>query len=100
METATGEVLVACIEQSLKNANLDLSRLLAISMDGPKVNLNVLATINSKIKSTERGGLIDIGPCRLHTLHNCFEKGVKVYGSRAVKLIVDVYSWFNKSPVR
>lgn len=98
--SATSEILTTALENSLNEANLDIKKLLHIGMDGPNVNKSLMKSMNSKVKATGREGLLDIGSCRIHTLHNSYEKGIKAFGSNVVKLMVSVYSWFNRSTVR
>ena len=45
-------------------------------------------------------GFVDIGPCPLHIVHNCFAKGLAAYGQAVDQLAVDLHSLFKVSAGR
>ena len=52
-------------------------------MDGPNVNWKIFKDLNEELNDTGTG-LLNVGSCGLHTLHNAFKASVKDMG-------VDVY---------
>ncbi|KAK9978890.1 hypothetical protein ABG768_020628 [Culter alburnus] len=57
-----------CVQQ------LNLSRLVSVSMDGPNVNLKFFELLQSDLNEMYGGAqLVSVGSCGLHTLHNAFK---------------------------
>lgn len=61
--------------------NNSASKFLMLGMNGPNTNKAVFRMLNEEIK-TIRGkynidGLLDLGSCNLHIIHNTFLKGLK-----------------------
>lgn len=100
LESGTADATIDCISTAITNGKLNMQNLMSLGMDGPNVNKSVLKKIDANVKKMGRGGLVDIGSCSLHTLHNAFKAGCNIFGSDAISLMVKVYSWFHKSPVR
>ena len=45
-------------------------------------------------------GLIDLGSCTIHTVHNAFGKGIEQYGKDIDQLCTDLHSLFKCSAAR
>ena len=45
-------------------------------------------------------GLIDLGSCTIHTVHNAFGKGMQQFGKEIDQLCMDLHSLFKYSPAR
>ena len=45
-------------------------------------------------------GLIDLGSCSIHIIHNAFGKGFEQYGKGIDQLYIDLYSPFKYSAAR
>ena len=45
-------------------------------------------------------GLVDIGSCSIHVIHNAFGKGLEHYGKDVDQLCLDLYSLFKYSAAR
>ena len=45
-------------------------------------------------------GLIDLGSCNIHIIHNASEKGLEQYGKGIDQLCIDLYSLFKCSAAR
>ena len=56
--------------------------------------------INDWVKAYGCPGLLQFIPCNLHVVHNSFKKGLKVYGSEAKDLAVDLFFFFKSSPCK
>ena len=97
---ATADDIVKQIETVLTNANLSIDKLFMLGSDGPNVNKKVNSIINKQVLDIRGIGLIDIGTCNLHLIHNAFLKGLQEFGDTASELITDLYHYFKKFPSR
>ena len=96
-----GEMIAEAIHKSLKDDNLPIKMLLALGSDGPNVNKTIWRAIDKKLMDDSTGhGLIDIGICNIHVIHNAFAKGLAEFGSEIEELAMDLYSLFKHSAAR
>lgn len=56
--------------------------------------------IRLKVEHLNYPGLIDVGTCNIHVMHNAFAKGLAQYGDIAEQLAVDLFSLFKYSAAR
>lgn len=70
---ATGEKLLDAFLKWLENLNL--RKLLQVSMDGPNVNIKFLRLLKQYLNEDTKSHLtiLDIGSCGLHVVHNAFK---------------------------
>ena len=72
-----------CTSHDLKNhfneriSDLNLNKILQVSMDGPRVNLKFHRDVQSNREERELSKLIDIGSWSPHTIHGAFKTGVE-----------------------
>lgn len=97
---ATSKIISDKIFESLNQNGLQLRNVLALESDGPNVNKGVWQTINEKVKQSGSNGLLNIGTCNLHVVHNAFEKGIKEYGNAVQEFAIDLHSFFKHSSAR
>ncbi|CAF2034039.1 unnamed protein product [Rotaria magnacalcarata] len=79
---ATADIISHHLLDSLKYEGLDLSKLLHLGRDNPNVNKAVEAMIEKEVRSAQEkktgnsssNGLLPIGPCPLHIIHNAFKR--------------------------
>lgn len=100
MGHATAENLKNNIITALDNANLLFSNLIMVGCDGPYVNQKVFSLLNEEMKAIRGKGLVDIGYCNIHMIHNAFQKGLQVLGFDASELIISIYRYFKDWPSR
>lgn len=100
MGHSTAEELQANILLAIENGGLCLTKLLMLGSDGPNVNKKVFRLINEKVKSLRVKGLVNIGFCNLHMMHNAFQKGLEELGYDASDLIISLYYYFKDWPSR
>lgn len=93
--SATGEIIFGKLLEALEIADLPVTKLLSLGMDGPNVNKNVRRRINEHLIKLRGKGLLNIGECNLHVISNTFHKGLLQYGSDVADLIVQTYNWFD-----
>lgn len=80
--------------------NLNIAKLLQLSMDGPNVNLSLQRKMNANLIEKGAGKLIDIGTCSLHPVHTAFMKGIESLPFDVEQFSNDVFSWFKLSSAR
>ena len=68
--------------------------------DGPKINKGVWQAVNEKVTQAGSSGLLNIGTCNLHIVHNSFEKGIKEYGNAVQEFAIDLHSFFKHTSAR
>lgn len=74
--------------------------LLQLSMDGPSVNWKVYNQLNSELKDNFNAGLLHVGSCGLHTVHNAFKSGYSATKWRIDCFMSSAYYLFKESPAR
>jgi hypothetical protein len=92
--------LHAEIHKAVADANLVFDNILMLGSDGPNVNKAVWRLINSELIQTRSKGLVDIGTCNLHIVHNAFLKGLKELGDDVSELIINIFYFFDGLPSR
>ena len=65
--------LVAAFHDGLDE--LEETKMIQISMDGPNMNLKLLREIQNERQKNKLSSLIDIGSCSLHSIHGAFKTG-------------------------
>lgn len=92
---ATAEVIKNKIVQALREANLDINRVLMIGMDGPNVNKAVSNEINTILTKNGRSPLVDTGSCIIHIMHNSYRKGIEAVGKNIEAFVIHIWKWMN-----
>ncbi|XP_070398050.1 uncharacterized protein [Nothobranchius furzeri] len=78
---------------------LDLKKLLSVSMDGPNVNWKFLELLQEELREQYEGRqLIVVGSCGLHTLHNACKGGFSVW--QLEKVLKAMHVLFHNVPAR
>ena len=72
---------------------LAMSKLLQLSMDGPKVNWRFHSEIQSKITDETGKSLIMVGSCGLHVVHGSFRDGSDASTWPVQKLLQSLFRW-------
>ena len=95
-----------CTSHDLKNlfneriSDLDLKKILQVSMDGPIVNLKFHRDVQSSCEELELPKLIDIGSCSLHTIHGAFKTWVESTDWEIKKTFKSCFTLLHNSPSR
>ena len=79
---------------------LDKNNFLQTSSDRPKVNFKFLELMSENRETEELSPLIDIGTCRLHTVHNSLKAGIKSSRWIVGKVMKAMWKLLNESPAR
>jgi hypothetical protein len=100
--SATAKIIFDHICLTLKNADLSWAKLLMVGSDGPNVNKTVFSLLNEeakKLRSNSRG-LLSIGSCNIHKVHNAFAKGLEEVGGETSEFIIALRNFIYKFPNR
>lgn len=102
---ATAEILKDKILNALNSDELNLKHLIMVSSDGPNVNKKLLSILNDHLTSKSNGightGLVLIGSCNLHIVHNSFEHGLHQIDNWEIPEFLDaVFKYFHKYAAR
>lgn len=99
---ATAEDVRKKINAAIDTLTLPRQKFIMLGSDGPNVNKKVWRLINEdqKLSNASSKGLINIGVCNIHTIHNAFLKGVEKLGQNTSDLIIGVKAFFKDRPSR
>ena len=75
---AEGELVATRMYKKMLEDGIPVRRLATLVRDGPNVNKTVFHKMDKFIREdySEFPGLVDLGTCSLHTVHNAFNKGM------------------------
>ena len=79
---------------------LPLNKLLSLSADGPNVNKSIKGSIDTAVKGAGAEGLVDVGFCFIHKIHNAFKAGNTAFGIHALDFAMNIFTWFHLYPAR
>ncbi|CAM4569983.1 unnamed protein product [Leuciscus chuanchicus] len=93
----TAQDLLKHVKESLDQ--LDVSRLISVSMNGPNVNFKFLELLQLDHAENYGGAqLVSVGSCGLHTLHNAFKAGFSMW--HVDKILKAMHTLFHHVPAR
>ncbi|KAL7824939.1 hypothetical protein SRHO_G00342960 [Serrasalmus rhombeus] len=97
MGHGTAQDLLKLIKEALHQ--LDRSRLVSVSMDGPNVNWKLMDLLQHDHAEKYGGAqLVSVGSCGLHTLHNAFRAGFSMW--HVDKILKAMHTLFHNVPAR
>ncbi|KAJ8033350.1 hypothetical protein HOLleu_23560 [Holothuria leucospilota] len=85
-DRVSGELL-----DTIRNLKLPIHHLLSISCDGPNVNKSIKRQLESAVVEGGAKGLVDVGFCTIHVVHNAFRKALDNFGGAAENLCLDLF---------
>lgn len=97
---AEGEKVGNSIISKLEEDKVDTKSILTLSSDGPNVNKTIFRTVNKALKESGNPGMMNIGTCNLHVVHNSFCKALEDFHAPVDELAVDIHSFFKYSAAR
>jgi hypothetical protein len=88
--------------EKMVSDGLPVEKLATLVRDGPNVNKTIFWKMNEAIAKDhpEFSGLVDLGSCNIHIIHNAFGKGLEQYGKEVDQLCLDLHSLFKFSAAR
>ena len=100
MGHATSDDLYRKIMSAIEQNQLPLEKLITLGSDGPNVNKSVWNKFNAEKKKVTGKGMLNIGTCNIHIIHNAFLKGLQVFGEESSDFVILVHSFFDGWPAR
>lgn len=100
---ATSGDLLGAFTSALSHHNVDLKKMLQVSMDGPNVNLKFLTELKTFLKNVEDPTdpeLFDIGTCSLHVVHGAYKTAHEKCGWNVHVFLRALYYLFKDFPSR
>ena len=86
----------------MQDDGIQVDKTLTLIWGGPNVNKTIFQKMNELISGDhpEFKGLIDLGSCTLHTIHNGFGKGIEQYGKDTDNICMDLHTLLKYSAAR
>ena len=86
---AEGEMVATVMHNKLLEDGLPVERMATLVRDEPNVNKTIFQEMNELILQDhpEFPGLIDLGSCTIHTVHNAFGKGMNSLGKKFINFV-------------
>ena len=81
-------------------SDLDLSKMIQLSMDGPNVNWKFARTLSKGRTENGLSDLIDIGSCPLHVINGAFQTGSMASSWNLKKILKAEWQIIHDSPAR
>ena len=99
---AEGDRVSSEIYDQMQKDGIPVHRMVTLVHDGPNVNKTIFRKVNELILQDHPDfpGLVDLGSCTIHVVHNAFGKGIEQYGMDIDKLCMDLYQLFKHSAAR
>ncbi|GBO10910.1 hypothetical protein AVEN_176767-1 [Araneus ventricosus] len=96
---ATASDIDSAIMSCMKKANLPIKKLLMLGSDGPNVNKAVFKIFDHRLKSEVGEGLVNVGTCNLHIVHNAFGEGLQLDAfASIIDFLEDIDIWSENIP--
>ena len=97
---ARGKDVATRILSLLREDGLNLDQLVSLSSDGPNVNKTIWNSINRELTEAGHPGLLNVGTCNIHIVHNAFGYALNQFASEIPDLLIDIYTFFHNSAAR
>ena len=99
---AEGEKVAVKMYEQLVSDGIPVAKLVTLVRDGPNVNKTIFQKMDELIRheNPEFTGLVDLGSCSIHTIHNAFGKGLEKCGKEIEQLCMDLHALFKYSAAR
>jgi hypothetical protein len=100
MGHADAEKMHDAVKNAMEKDGLSLKNLIMLSSDGPNVYKSLFRRLDADCKTAGSGGLLDVGTCNLHKVHNAFGSALQSTSWETDAVIIDIYQWFKLSAAR
>ena len=99
---AEGDKVAVKMYEQLVSDGIPVAKLVTLVRDGPNVNKTIFQKMDEFIRhdNPEFTGLVDLGSCSIHTIHNAFGKGLEKCGKEIEQLCMDLHALFKYSAAR
>ena len=94
--------MATSIHEKMLEDGLPIERMVTLVRDGPNVNKTIFRKMYELIKHDhpDFAGLVDLGSCTIHIVHNAFGKGMQQCGKEIEQLCMDLHSLFKYTAAR
>ena len=91
---AEGEKVAVKMYEQLVSDGIPVAKLVTLVQDGPNINKTIFQKMDELIRhdNPEFTGLVDLGSCSIHTIHNAFGKGLEKCGKEIEQLCMDLHA--------
>lgn len=97
---AEGQKVADVIMAGLEEEGIQVSNLLTLASDGPNVNKTIWRCVQKKLTEAGNKGLVDIGTCNIHVVHNAFHAALISYGIEIEEFVIGLHTFFKLSAAR
>ena len=99
---AEGEKVAVKMYEQLVSDGIPVAKLVTLVRDGPNVSKTIFRKMDELTRhdNPEFTGLVDLGSCSIHTIHNAFGKGLEKCGKEIEQLCMDLHALFKYSAAR
>ena len=99
---AEGDKVAEKMYDSMLVKGLPVNKLATLIRDGPNVNKTIFRKVNERISQDHPNfpGLVDLGSCTIHIVHNAFGKALEKYDKDIDQLCTNLHSLFKHSTAR
>lgn len=97
---AEGATVAGRMMETLQEDGVKLQNLSCLSSDGPNVNKTIWMHVQKELTDAGHNGLIQIGSCNIHVVHNAFRAALCEFGKDAEELAIDLHTFFKLSAAR
>ncbi len=87
-------------ESDLFKKDLNIHDMIQLSMDGPNVNWKFFGDLQDQMKEDHKVGLLNLGSCGLHIVHNSFRTGMSATGWDVPAFLSAIYNLLKDAPAR
>ena len=88
-----------CIHESVES-DLGYKNFVQLSMDWPNVNWFSHNKFEANKRDNFNSGLVNVGSCSLHKIHNAFKEGAKESGWQIPQFLKALHLLFHETPAR
>lgn len=101
IEKADGKSLFEHLSNAVLSNGLTLKQILFLGKDGPKVNYKTERLFDEEKKKVHEGkGLLKLGSCNIHIVHNAMSKGLDTLAIDVSDFIIKIHLFFERSNLR
>ena len=96
----TADIVSKQILKCLHDDGITLRKVMAVSSDGPNVTKKIWKLMDSEKIESCAEGLLDVGTCALHIVHNSYGKGLDTHGQAWETFAINVFHFFKSGARR
>lgn len=96
---AKGEDVAEAMIKEMRHDDIPMDKVMTLGSDGHNVNKIIFRQMEMRLKveNLNYPGLVGVGTCNIHVMHNALAKGLAQYGEVSEHLAVDLFTLFKYS---